>query len=144
MAIETVREGEALIAKAEGRISSVNALKFQEELDAAFVDADRLAILDLEQLSYISSAGLRVILVTAKGLQGRSIKFALCSLSESVLEIFQVSGFDKIIPVRDSQAAAIEALSSKGPLPPVPLHAPLDGRRYYLGALPAWGALPRQ
>ena len=112
MAVETVREGEALIAKAEGRISSVNALKFQEELDAAFVDADRLAILDLEQLSYISSAGLRVILVTAKGLQGRNVKFALCSLSESVLEIFQVSGFDKIIPVRDTQAAAIEAISS--------------------------------
>ena len=71
----------------------------------------KVAILDLEQLSYISSAGLRVILMTAKGLERREVKFGICSLSESIQEVFQISGFDKIIPVNSSQAEAIQALA---------------------------------
>ena len=111
MAIETIKEGGAVIAKADGRIDGSNARDFQEDLDTAFGDADRVAILDLEQLSYISSAGLRVILMTAKGLERREVKFGICSLSESIREVFQISGFDKIIPVNPSQAEAIQALA---------------------------------
>ena len=110
MAIETVKDGDALIAKAEGRVDGSNARAFQEDLDAACGEADQFVILDLEQLSYISSAGLRVLLIAAKGLEGRSIKFAICSLSEAIKDIFQVSGFDKIITVRESSEEAIKAL----------------------------------
>ena len=110
MAIETVKDGDALIAKAEGRVDGSNARAFQEDLDAVCGEADQVVILDLEQLSYISSAGLRVILMTAKGLEGRNVKFAICSLSEAIKEVFQISGFDKIIPVKESSDEGIKAL----------------------------------
>ena len=48
--------------------------------------------------------------MTAKSLQRREARFALCSLSEPVREIFEVSGFDKIIPIHSSQDEAISAL----------------------------------
>ena len=110
MAIQAEREGDTLVAKAEGRIDGTNAREFQDDLDSVIEEGDRAVILNFEDLMYISSAGIRVVLMTAKTLQRREARFALCSLSEPVREIFEVSGFDKIIPIHASQADAISAL----------------------------------
>ena len=110
MAIQAEREGDTLVAKAEGRIDGTNAREFQDDLDSVIEERDRAVILNFEDLMYISSAGIRVVLMTAKTLQRREARFALCSLSEPVREIFEVSGFDKIIPIHASQADAISAL----------------------------------
>ncbi len=105
------RDSGILIVKAEGRLDGTNAQEFQSGLSEQIGDDDRAVILDLEQLSYISSAGLRVILLTAKALQRQDAALAVCSLSEPIREVFAISGFDKIITVRDSQAEAISALN---------------------------------
>ena len=110
MAINTEREGDTLVAKAEGRIDGTNARQFQDDLDSVIEEGDRAVILNFQDLMYISSAGIRVVLMTAKTLQRREARFALCSLSEPVREIFEVSGFDKIIPIHASQDEAISAL----------------------------------
>ena len=110
MALSIERDGETLVAKAEGRLDGTNAQEFQGELTAAIDETDRAVILDLEHLSYISSAGLRVILLTAKALQRTNAELVVCSLSDPIREVFAISGFDKIIKVRDSQAEAIAAL----------------------------------
>jgi anti-anti-sigma factor len=110
MAINTEREGDTLVAKAEGRIDGTNAREFQDDLDSVIEEGDRAVILNFQDLMYISSAGIRVVLMTAKTLQRREARFALCSLSEPVREIFEVSGFDKIIPIHASQDEAISAL----------------------------------
>lgn len=109
MAIHAEREGETLVLKAEGKIDGLNARQFQEDLAAAITDKDHSVILNFESLSYISSAGIRVILTTAKALQRRRGRLALCSLTDSVREIFEVSGFDQIIPVHATMEEAISA-----------------------------------
>ena len=103
-------QDEALIAKADGRIDGTNAREFQEALETVIKASDKVMTLDLERLSYISSAGLRVILLAAKELCQQDTKFAVCSLSNSIREVFEISGFDQIIPVHASLAEAIAAL----------------------------------
>ena len=110
MPIQAERYGSTLVAKAENRVDGANAKAFQDDLESAIEESDRVVILNLEDLSYISSAGLRVILLTAKALGRQQAKFAVCSLSDQVQEIFQVSGFDKIIPVHSSLPDARKAL----------------------------------
>ena len=112
MGIETERQGDTLIAKTDGRVDGTNAREFQTALEAAIDANDRAVILNMEKLSYISSAGLRVILLTAKVLQGRNTKFAVCSLSEAIQEVFEISGFDKIISIHASQAQAQAAFNN--------------------------------
>ena len=112
MAIETERQGDTLIAKTDGRVDGTNAREFQTDLEAAIDANDRAVILNMEKLSYISSAGLRVILLMAKVLQGRNAKFAVCSLSEPIHEVFAISGFDKIISIHASQAQALAAFNN--------------------------------
>ncbi len=112
MGVSTERQDNTLIAKTEGRIDGANAREFQDALDAAIDSSERAVVLDLEEVSYISSAGLRVILLTAKSLQKQDAKFAVCSLSESIREIFEISGFDQIIAVHDSRNEAVDALKN--------------------------------
>ena len=111
MAINIERDGGTVIAKIDGRLDGANAQEFQGDLTDSIEAGDRAVILDFENLSYISSAGLRVILITAKALRRQNAELAVCSLSDPIREVFEISGFDQIIPVRDSQAEAIAALN---------------------------------
>ncbi len=110
MPISTEREGATLIAKTEGRVDGSNAREFQDALEEAIEATDRAVVLDMENLSYISSAGLRVILLTAKTLRKQDAKLAVCSLSDSIRQVFEISGFDKIIPIHASQAEAVSSV----------------------------------
>ena len=109
MEINVEREDGTLIAEVKGRVDSANAREFEQTLSAAIGD-DRNVIIDFEGLSYISSSGLRVLLLVAKTLRQRSAHLALCSLAGSIREVFEISGFDKIIPIHGSRAEALAAL----------------------------------
>ena len=67
----------------------------------------KAVLLDLSSLSYISSAGLRAILLIGRQLRKQKGTIAVCSLSPIVREVFEISGFDKIFPVYENQEAAI-------------------------------------
>ena len=88
MEIHIKWKDEVLIAKADGRIDGTNASEFQKELEAAVDTNARVVILYLEHVSYTSSAGLRVILLTAKSLLKKNANFAVCSLSVQIREVF--------------------------------------------------------
>ena len=100
-----------LIISVTGRIDGLNAQEFHENLDKEIGGSDNPVVLDLENLSYISSAGLRSILLIAKTLQGRSTRFMLCSLPGPIREIFEIAGFDKIIDVLKSRSDAIATIT---------------------------------
>ena len=109
MKLNTERDQGVLIAAVTGRIDGFNAPEFEHAVQGAIGDEDRAVVLDLEHLSYISSAGLRVILMTAKGLQQAGGQLMLCTLSPPVREVFEISGFDQIILFHPSRAEAVAA-----------------------------------
>ena len=111
MDINAERNGATLIAKTGGRVDGTNATEFQDALRNVISVDDKAVILDFEDLSYISSAGLRVILLTAKDMRTANVKFAVCSLSQSVRDVFTISGFDQIIDIHDNQQIALSAVN---------------------------------
>ena len=86
--------------KPVGRFDGSNAAAHEKELLALLVDAVNTIIIDLGELDYISSAGLRVLLVTGKAAKGKGGKVVLSSPKPSILEVIKMSGFDKILEVR--------------------------------------------
>ena len=100
-----------LVISVTGRIDGLNAQKFHEDLDKEIGGSGNPVVLDLEKLTYISSAGLRSILLIAKTLQDKNARFMLCSLSVPIREIFEIAGFDKIIDVIESRSDAIAAIT---------------------------------
>jgi len=111
MEISTENDAGTVVATPTGRLDGSNAREFQDALDAVVQEAQKALILDFEQVSYISSAGLRVLLVTAKTLQGNGAELALCSLDDPIREVFGISGFDSIIPIHNSRAEALAAVN---------------------------------
>jgi anti-anti-sigma factor len=56
--------------------------------------------IDLSELDYVSSAGLRVLLVAAKAAKAKGGKVTLLSPKPATVEVLKISGFDKIIPIK--------------------------------------------
>lgn len=110
MSVKSERESGILIVNVEGRINSADAATFRSELGSATQLDDRAVIMDMESLDYISSGGLRVMLEFAQTLNEQGAKFALCSLSSSVSDVFRISGFHRVVTVcsdRDEAVAAV-------------------------------------
>ena len=93
-----------------GEISySVTSL-FQEKMDSALKEQNNNILIDLSQVVYISSAGLRVLLKFGKDVSAESKKLVLCGLNQFVSSVFKVSGFDKIFNIQPDRAKAFEFL----------------------------------
>ena len=110
MDVVTERRKDILSVQVNGRVDGSNASEFEQAIRSAMDKSDRGVMLDFEQLVYISSAGLRAVLLIAKTLRSRDAKFALCSLSEQIRGVFEISGFDKIISIYPSRAEALSFL----------------------------------
>ena len=110
MQVTTERQDGVLTVYVSGRIDAGSASEFEETVRTVIEDGDRLVIMDFENLLFISSSGLRVVLMTAKSLRGRDAAFALCSLSGALLDVFRISGFDKIIAIHPTRADALASL----------------------------------
>ena len=112
MEITTERNEDFLIVSVQGRVDGTNAAMFQKGVEGAIGDAGASAvILDMEGLSYMSSAGLRSVLLLAKGLRWKGVDFAVCSMIVSVREVFRIVGFDKIVSVHESRSEATATFS---------------------------------
>ncbi len=98
-----------VIARVKGRVDGANAIQFWKELRAAIGDGDQFVIVDLADLRYVSSSGLRVFMLVAKERKIRHRGMALCSLSNSVEQVFEIIGIGKIIPIYASRSDAIAA-----------------------------------
>jgi len=92
----------------EGRMDAVSAPEFEEFLNALIDEGALKVIVDFEGLDYISSAGLRSVLITAKKIQSKNGSILVVSLHDTVKEIFEISGFSTIIPIHASVDAALE------------------------------------
>lgn len=109
MKIEAIgqRKGYNVVA-VEGRMDAVSAPEFEEFLNALIAEGVLNIIVDFEGLDYISSAGLRSLLITAKRIQRENGSIVVVSLHGTVKEIFEISGFSTIIPIHGSVDAALE------------------------------------
>ena len=107
MDVTMEREGGVLTARVEGRIDGTTAVPFEEALRTAMEEGDRGVVIDCEDLRFISSAGLRAVLMTAKALRSRNTGFALCAMSDPIREVFRISGFDTIVAIHPTRAEAL-------------------------------------
>jgi anti-anti-sigma factor len=102
--------GDVAIAKLAGRLDSSSAPSAEEQLTRLIADSAPRLVIDLSKLEYISSAGLRVLLLVARKIQQSQGKLAFFGLTPGVRDVFSVSGFDTIFTVRNDAAAATAAV----------------------------------
>ena len=108
MDIHIQQQGKTLIAAVEGRVDGISSRQLHTDLKAAIKPDDSTMLLDLGECHYISSAGLRVMLLLARFCKDQDAELVICSMPESVGEVFSISGFDRLVrsyPTREEALA---------------------------------------
>ena len=106
------QEGDITIITIKGRLDAAAAPAADTAIKK-IMDGDCSRILfNLNDLEYLSSGGLRVILGAAKEIKRKEGKLVLCSLNQFVKEIFVISGFEAMIPIENTVESGIKKLGA--------------------------------
>ena len=100
--------GSAVIIDLFGRLDSANAASVETELLTRLADGSGGVVIDFTRLDYISSAGLRIVLVVAKRMKQASRKLVLTGFQSNIKDVFEISGFLNILDVAPTRAEAVK------------------------------------
>lgn len=101
------RQGNAIVVAVRGRVDTLSAPAFEKAVSGALSGEEKLLVFDLASLEYISSAGLRVIISTAKKLKTKGGEVRLAATSGSVKKVFQISGFFSMFKNFETRSEAL-------------------------------------
>jgi anti-anti-sigma factor len=98
MTITKDRSSDKLVMLLEGRLDTTTAPELQTELIPEFDTANHIQ-LDFKDLVYVSSAGLRVLLMGEKTAKAKGGKMVLVNVSEEVMEVFEMTGLSEVLTI---------------------------------------------
>ena len=110
LSVSTEQHDKGVILCPSGRVDGTNAGTLEGVFRDQLESGQSVLVFDFTGLNYISSAGLRVLLVAARDTQSKGGKAVFCGLSKQIAEVFSVSGFDKILAVHSSRDEALGAI----------------------------------
>ena len=108
MQITEARERGAVVVAVEGRIDSTTSSALEAHLAGLTAGGERRLVVDFSGVEYISSAGLRVMLVLAKRVRDVKGGLALCGMGHAVRQVFALAGFLPLFAVDPSRDAAVQ------------------------------------
>lgn len=107
MQINVDKHDDTLVVLVDGRMDTISAPEFDSKTEELLKHGEKSFVLDFGNLEYVSSAGLRSILVAAKKAKAAGGDLCCCNLQSMVKKVFDLSGFAAIIPVFDSVEEAL-------------------------------------
>lgn len=97
MQIDQERQEDKLTLKIRGRLENTTAPELQKVLELEGITELGM---DLKELEYLSSAGLRVLLAAAKKMKAKKGTITVYHANEDVMEVFEITGFKEILDIR--------------------------------------------
>jgi len=108
MDINEKYENDVMILELKGRLDANTSEQLEKKLIPPINNDKYLKIIiDFADLEYISSAGLRLLLLAAKKLDKKDGKIVLCAMQDFIKEVFEISGFTPIFPITEDQEKAL-------------------------------------
>lgn len=112
MDVSTRRFNDVVVSRPTGRVDHASADALQNALAPITAAApDSALVLDFAQVDYISSVGLRVLMVASKQMRAREARIAIVALQPTVREIFEIARFQHVVEVFPTLRDALAALS---------------------------------
>jgi anti-sigma B factor antagonist len=107
MDIQKKKEKQILIVTTSGRLDALSAPIFEENLSQSLAEGETRLLVDFSDLQYISSAGLRSLLVLTKKLKTVQGELYFAGIRGPVAEVFKISGFNNLFKIFDSPEEAL-------------------------------------
>ncbi|MCE2422554.1 MAG: STAS domain-containing protein [Gemmatimonadetes bacterium] len=102
MNVSISRDGDIAVAAVKGRVDSSNATEFDQHLGEEIDGGAKYLAVDCADLAYISSAGLRVLLVAIRKTNAAGGSVSLCCVPGHIQEVLEVSGFSRLLGIHGS------------------------------------------
>lgn len=99
------------IIQPRGRLDANGTTYLENELESLASDNQHQIVVDFNQVSYISSTGLRTLLLAVRRAKRHGGDVKLCNLSAAVRKIFRMAGFDMILDIQDGEEQAVKAFA---------------------------------
>ena len=99
MTIEEIKEENGIRLCIDGKIDTLTSPEFQNAVLKSFQKTTTLVI-DMENVSYVSSAGLRTLIIGQRTAEAKGGHLSVINASDSVKEVFRVTGFQKVLDIQ--------------------------------------------
>jgi anti-anti-sigma factor len=105
--VEEKKQGDVLILYLSGRLDNPGSHDLTEAAKKVIESGERNLLIHVENLNYMNSSGLRVLLDVEKKCQAKEGKVAICSPKGMVRRVIELVGFSKLLPIYDSEEEAL-------------------------------------
>ncbi|MDR3115053.1 MAG: STAS domain-containing protein [Treponema sp.] len=99
MEVTKTQTGDKLILRISGKLSAATAEAFGTEVEEAIAESHHIEM-DFKEVSYVASAGLRVLIVAQKELNACKGDLVLRNVKEDILEVFEITGLDEVFDIQ--------------------------------------------
>jgi anti-anti-sigma factor len=110
MEIEKEQVGDVQVVTAHGRLDGIYGTAFAKEVGDLITGTGPKVLIDFSDIDFVSSAGLRAVLLLMKKAKASGGAFVLCGVNEQVREVLEISGFVDIFSIHPGRAEGIAAL----------------------------------
>jgi len=111
MELEEERVGDAFVVTARGRLDGASSSIFADRISGLMANQKPKILVDFTEVDFVTSAGLRAVLILLKKVKAADGSFALCGVQNSVREVLDISGFTAMINIHPARSDGIAALS---------------------------------
>lgn len=112
MDIRQERHDRVLVVAPVGRIDTTTSEALERALTAAFDAGERRLVVDFGGVSYISSMGLRALLVAARRMRERRGTLVLCGVGDAVRQVFELAGFLALFIIEPTRELGVARCAS--------------------------------
>ena len=106
--IHTTKEGNGTVVQLQGKVDATSAPSVEQALVGVIDQGEKRLVLDCAGLDFISSAGLRSLLLAVKKMKAAGGGISLAALQPNVKEVFDISGFSALFTIHGSRADALK------------------------------------
>jgi anti-anti-sigma factor len=110
MDVSLEERGEIVIIRVKGRLDAASSPQLQAAINTVIDGGHFKILLNFSDVDYLSSAGMRLLLAVSKKLGSLEGKVVACNLSDDVMEVIKMAGFDKVIEFYPNEAESLAHL----------------------------------
>lgn len=97
------KKGDILILRIKGRLDAISSPAAEKKVFDCINNGQSKVLLDFSGVSYLSSAGMRMLLSTTKKLKTLAGKLVVCSITSNVMDVLKMSGFDHVLELAKTE-----------------------------------------
>jgi anti-anti-sigma factor len=101
------KKGDVLILRIKGRLDAMSSTSAERKVFDCINNGQFKLLLDFTGVTYLSSAGMRMLLSTTKRLRSLSGHLIVCCVSSNVMDVLRMSGFDHVLEIVETESEAL-------------------------------------